>query len=357
MTIDPTNPRPPQDGQPGQPSTHTPPPPAYVAHDEPRKPADGMLINGAPPEEGRGSNVNRYLVISLVIVSLIAIGLLIHTFMGDSDDANGGASPTDPSTSQQENNTDDDASATPSENASETDAPSDDPATDNNGASDPATDPNGNNNGGHDPADLAAAAKALPNRSADLFWAEGSPDAKVVLTEFADFRCIHCAHWFFDVHPQLKSMIDDGTLRVEARAIPLFGAESIPAVVAAWVAGEQGKYFEYASELFSATVENNAEVYTEDGLKSLAEKVGLDKEKFSAEFDAVVDDLSAWQQDQSHTLAPSTQAMVDQTEENFQAFQSLGFTGTPAFVVGEQVIKGAVPFEQFQQVIDQELAK
>lgn len=359
MTVDPSHPRPPEEDQPGYPSsTHTPPPPAYVAHTEPRKPTDGPLVAGSDNDSGSGgSNVNRWLVMSLVLVSLIAIGLLIYTFTrdsGDSDEAAGSPSET-ATTSHSEEDPDGDHSAGAG------DGPSDGQGegSDGNAGADPAGsgDGQGDGNGAAEQTDPTALAKALPSRDPDIFWAEGKPDAPLVVTEFADFRCIHCAHWFFEGHQALKPYIDEGKVRVEARTIPLFGADSVPAVIAAWVAGQEGKYFEYAQGLFQATVDHNADTYSEQGLKDLAEQVGLDKEAFSTRFDAIVADLESVQENNQAELSADTEAMMDLINTNYLAFQQLGFTGTPAFVVGEELVKGALPWEQFQQVVEQELAK
>ena len=53
--------------------------------------------------------------------------------------------------------------------------------------------------------------ETLPRRVDGDPLAMGSPDAPVVLTEWADYRCPFCSVWAEETLPQLQHYIDDGT--------------------------------------------------------------------------------------------------------------------------------------------------
>ncbi len=67
----------------------------------------------------------------------------------------------------------------------------------------------------------------LARRDAGDALAQGRADAPVVLIEYADFKCGYCGKFARDTEPALvKKYVDDGTLRIEWRNFPIFGAES-----------------------------------------------------------------------------------------------------------------------------------
>jgi protein-disulfide isomerase len=114
------------------------------------------------------------------------------------------------------------------------------------------------------------------------------------------------------------------------RDYPLpFHAKARPAAVAANCAHEQGKYWEYNQKLFAVELDDAS-------LKKAAADLGLDKGKFDACF------------------AKNDQKSID---KDLADGSSVGVNGTPAFFINGRMISGAQPFEAFQEIIDEEIAR
>ncbi|HMS37730.1 MAG TPA: thioredoxin domain-containing protein [Arachnia sp.] len=190
-----------------------------------------------------------------------------------------------------------------------------------------------------DPSAEAARAEfllALPRREASDPLALGAVDAPVVLTEWADYRCPFCSVWAEETLPQLRPLIDDGTLRVEFRDLAIFGDESIKAATAARAAGEQGAYFAFQHALFVALPNQGHPDIPDDLVHDIVTDLGLDLDRFTKDW-----------ADPAHAEA----VQADSAEA-----QQLGLTSTPAFVIGTEFLAGAQPLEVFQQVIAEQAA-
>lgn len=176
----------------------------------------------------------------------------------------------------------------------------------------------------------------LPRRTEGDPLAMGAVDAPVVLTEWADYRCPFCSVWAEQVLPGLQPYIDDGRLRVEFRDLAIFGEESVKAATAARAAGVQGRYFEFAHELYSALPDQGHPDIPDDLVLGIVEDLGLDVAKFQTDWADPVHE----------------QAVLSDSQEA----SGLGVGSTPSFVIGSQFVSGAQPLETFQQIIDEQLA-
>ena len=109
---------------------------------------------------------------------------------------------------------------------------------------------------------------------------KGAEDAKVVIAEFADFRCPHCAA-AFEVLERVVAQRDD--VKVNYYYFPLSGngEASLQAAEAAEEAREQGKFWQMASVIYR----NQLALTVEDLLKYGAQ-AGLDVPKLAAALDA-----------------------------------------------------------------------
>lgn len=176
----------------------------------------------------------------------------------------------------------------------------------------------------------------LPRRIEGDPLAMGNIDAPVVLTEWADYRCPFCSVWAEDVLPGLQRYIDDGTLRVEFRDLAIFGDESIKAATAARAAGEQGQFFEFSHELFSALPNEGHPDIPDELVYGIVADLGLDRAAFEADW-----------ADPAHREA----VVADSAEAN-----RFRVTSTPSFVIGSQFVSGAQPLSTFEQIIEEQLA-
>lgn len=168
-------------------------------------------------------------------------------------------------------------------------------------------------------------------------WIKGDPNAKISIVEFSDTECPFCKR----VHPTLQQIVEDydGEVNWVYRHFPLTSIhpKAPKEAEATECAGELGGndgFWAYLDRLFEVTPSNNG--LDASQLPQIAEDVGLNVAKFqecldSGKYASVVQD----------ELAQATAA---------------GGTGTPYSVIvsGDQKvpISGAVPYAQFQSVID-----
>lgn len=151
----------------------------------------------------------------------------------------------------------------------------------------------------------------------------GNPEGSKVLVEFSDYNCGFCEVSLADVE---RLIAEDPELKVVIRELPLLAASSEDAARMALAAGMQGKYREFHQTLFRVG-DNSPE-----GLEAAAREVGLDWER------AVADAAS--------------EAVSVELVRNRTFAQSLGFSGTPAFVAVETPLAGAVGFERLKEALE-----
>jgi protein-disulfide isomerase len=153
----------------------------------------------------------------------------------------------------------------------------------------------------------------------------GDADAGAVIVEFFDYNCPYCKRAAADVKSLLAA---DSDVRVVYREWPILGEGSVLASRAALAARAQGKYEEMHWALME--LRGRAE---EASILAAARGVGLDIDQL------LVDMESA--------------EVADHIETSRGLAQSLGFTGTPAFVIGDALVPGAVPLAELQDLVAQ----
>lgn len=154
----------------------------------------------------------------------------------------------------------------------------------------------------------------------------GNPAGDVTLVEFFDYNCGYCKRALADVRALIKA---DPKLKVVLKDLPVLGPDSVEASRVAIAAKQQisgDKLFEYHSRL----LETRGRVGSERAL-SLAKEMGLD--------------MARLQRDLGGDVVKAAIA------ENADLGEKLALTGTPAFVVGSEVISGAVGVEALSQSI------
>lgn len=163
--------------------------------------------------------------------------------------------------------------------------------------------------------------------------AQGRADAPVVMIEYADFKCSYCGKFARDTEPALvKKYVDAGTLRIEWRNMPIFGAESEAAARAAWAAGRQGRFWQFHTAAYAKGAKEKG--FGADRLRELAKEAGV------ADLDRFVRDADG----------DAAKAAVNKDQD--EAY-GLGATSTPSFVVNGRPLAGAQPLDTFAQVIDE----
>jgi len=194
----------------------------------------------------------------------------------------------------------------------------------------------GGSSGGDKTADSAKAdGKGAPADGIERYNVplEGTPrgpaSAKVNIVAFSDFQCPFCSR----VVPTLEKVMKDynGQVRLWFRHNPLpFHQDAPLAAEAALAADAQGKFWEMHDKLFA----NQANIKRPD-LEKYAQDLGLDMTKFKAFLDN-----------------SSGKARID---ADMALGQKIGVQGTPNFFVNGRPIRGALPFEEFKKIVDEEL--
>ena len=153
----------------------------------------------------------------------------------------------------------------------------------------------------------------------------GNPSGDVTLVEFFDYRCPYCRQ----VEPFLQALIkNDRGLRVVVKELPILGSASVFAARVALAAHKQGKY-----EQFHNAVMSKRSNFDEATLLKLAEEAGLALDRLKTDMNS-----------------PEVDAEIKRTTEVAQA---LRLSGTPAFIVGTELIPGATDPETLQALLDE----
>lgn len=150
----------------------------------------------------------------------------------------------------------------------------------------------------------------------------GNPDGAVTLVEFFDYRCSYCRR----VVGSVQALIEEDTdLRMVFKELPVLGEDSIRAARAALASRKQEGYLPLHFALMDSDDLSMA------GIKRTAEAVGLDAEQLQADMET-----------------PEVDAAI---QANYELARTLGIEGTPAFVIGDQLIPGAVDRARLEELI------
>ena len=159
----------------------------------------------------------------------------------------------------------------------------------------------------------------------------GNASAPVTIIEFSDYQCPFCAR----VNPTLAKIRETYGDRVKIvfKDYPLPNHPQAPkAAEAARCAGDQQKYWEMHDAMFA-----NQRALEVPSLKQTARAIGLN----GAAFDQCLDS-GKWQ-----ATIRAGSALGDE----------MGVNSTPTLYVNGRVVLGAVPFDNFKTIIDEELAR
>lgn len=160
---------------------------------------------------------------------------------------------------------------------------------------------------------------------------KGSESAPITIIEFSDFECPFCKAENDVVKQVLAAYPDKVRLVFKHLPLPMHANASF-AAEAAECAGDQGKFFEMADVLFA-----NQEKLDAVSVARYARELKLDAKKFKE--------------------CTDSGKFKNKVANDSKIADEYGITGTPAFFVGDEFLNGAIPIEQFKQVIDAKLAK
>lgn len=155
----------------------------------------------------------------------------------------------------------------------------------------------------------------------------GNPDGDVTVVEFSDYNCGYCKRAHTEVANFIKS---DGNIRLVVKEFPILGPGSTLAGRAALASAMQSGGEKY--EAFNDALMKHRGSHSEATVMKVAESVGLD-----------VDQLEIDMQ------SPEIDKMLKRT---FALADELSINGTPAFIVGNQVVRGFVPAAELEKLAE-----
>ena len=169
---------------------------------------------------------------------------------------------------------------------------------------------------------------ALAAKQQELFHDPTSPvsgnlTGEITLVEFYDYRCGYCRKAASAVTALQK---EDPRVRVVYKDFPILGEPSELAAKAALAAQAQGKHQVFHEALFASHAD-----MTKDEILKIAASVGLDTTRLEADMAN-----SEWQ------------AVI---EKNRTLAHELGISGTPGFIVGTELVPGALDLNGLKELI------
>lgn len=145
----------------------------------------------------------------------------------------------------------------------------------------------------------------------------GNPNADVTLVEFYDYNCGYCRAAL----PTLDRLVaEDKNLRVVFRELPILADSSRAAARAALAAAAQNRFKPFHDALYAGGR------VTDGSIAAAARSTGVDLSKMPDDAD-------------------------EEIGRNLDTAGRLGINGTPSWVVGDQVLSGALPLDQIKAAI------
>ena len=145
----------------------------------------------------------------------------------------------------------------------------------------------------------------------------GNPKGDVTLVEFYDYNCGYCRAAL----PTVERLVaEDGNLRVVFKELPVLADSSRDAARAALTAAKQGRFKPFHDALYAAGQ------VTPETIRAAAAKAGVTLAAVPADADATIRD-------------------------NLETAAKLGISGTPSWVVGDQLLTGALPIDKLKDAV------
>lgn len=160
-------------------------------------------------------------------------------------------------------------------------------------------------------------------------WVGGNPEGDVTIVEFLDYRCGFCRRAF----PEVEKLVEgDGNIRIIIKELPILGPQS-----------DLASRFAIATKLTAG----------DDAYKAVHDALMVFRGQFSAEsLGRLATDQGL---DAAEILArmesPEVSNIIVQNRTLAQAMQ---ISGTPTFVIGNQMLRGFLPLEGMQALVEEE---
>lgn len=156
----------------------------------------------------------------------------------------------------------------------------------------------------------------------------GNPKGNVTFVEFFDYNCGYCKHAMGDM---LTLMKDDPKLKIVLKEFPVLGPGSVEAAqvaVAVRMQDKTGKkYLEFHQKLLGGRGQAN-----KAAALAVAKEIGMNMPQLEKDM-----------------ASPEVKTTL---QENFKLAEALGMNGTPSYVIGDNVIVGAVGLDALREKVN-----
>jgi len=154
----------------------------------------------------------------------------------------------------------------------------------------------------------------------------GNADADVIIVEFYDYNCGYCKQ-VPDVFARLLE--EDKNVRIIFKEFPILAESSEFAAIAAMASMKQDKFMDFHRALMK-----NKRALSEDLILKIARDSGVDES-------LLLKDMAD----------PEIESNIMKTK---YLVQVLGITGTPGFVIGDQIIPGYISYDKLKDIVDKQ---
>lgn len=159
-------------------------------------------------------------------------------------------------------------------------------------------------------------------------WVGGNPEGDITLVEFMDYRCGYCRR----AKPEVTDLVQfDGNIKLIVKEFPILGEQSMMssrfAIATKQVAGD-----DMYKAVHDALMEFKGDV-SDTALRRIGEPLGLPVDEIMARMDS--------------------DAVSDVIAANHALGQRLGISGTPSFVMQDQMLRGYVPLADMQAIAEE----
>jgi protein-disulfide isomerase len=173
--------------------------------------------------------------------------------------------------------------------------------------------------GSQQKAQLAASRSRLEDGGA----VSGNPQGDVTIVEFFDTRCPYCRK----LEPVMaKLLAEDHRVRLVYKDLPILGPPSVLGSKALLAARRQGGYEQLRDAIMAAPPQT-----TKAMIREAVEGLGLDWARLARDMD--------------------DPAIQTQIEENLRLAQAVGVNGTPAMLIGDVLVPGAVDLPELREAV------
>jgi protein-disulfide isomerase len=105
----------------------------------------------------------------------------------------------------------------------------------------------------------------------------GNPDAKIVVMEFADFSCPHCAEYHDTIKQLIDTFVRPGKVKFIYQTLTIIGgAYSEYAGQAALCAGQQNHFWDMQDSLYKLQLDQTASAFNASGIQVAATNLDID---------------------------------------------------------------------------------